>query len=202
MARSKTDIINVTLGDESSKRVHPVDCYKADFESLSRETLREFWESQWKTFMSSKVNSTVRSLDSAVQGNKERLDAIRKSFNATEEGIENFKALSVQAVVAKSETGAVVDGRIVMRGSTGGKDPKLAGMPEGDIDPMLKTITLARGEKPLVRLHYYASHPQTSFRDPRVTYDFPGMAREKLEKKEGVFQVYFTGCAGDILVAD
>ena len=26
------------------------------------------------------------------------------------------------------------------------------------------------------------------------------MAREALEKKEGVFQVYFTGCAGDVLV--
>jgi hypothetical protein len=49
-------------------------------------------------------------------------------------------------------------------------------------------------------LHYYATHPQSYFHDPRVTYDFPGMAREELEKKEGVFQVYFTGCAGDILV--
>jgi hypothetical protein len=72
--------------------------------------------------------------------------------------------------------------------------------PEGLIDPMLKTITLARRDKPLVRLHYYASHPQSFYHDPRVTYDFPGMAREALEKTEGVFQVYFTGCGGDVLV--
>jgi hypothetical protein len=72
--------------------------------------------------------------------------------------------------------------------------------PEGLIDPMLKTITLTQGAKPLVRLHYYACHPQSFYHDPRVTYDFPGMAREKLEKEEGVFQVYFTGCAGDVLV--
>jgi hypothetical protein len=81
-----------------------------------------------------------------------------------------------------------------------GKDLPLRDEPEGLIDPMLKTITLAQGDKPLVRLHYYATHPQSFYHDPRVTYDFPGMAREELEKKENVFQIYFTGCAGDILV--
>ncbi len=81
-----------------------------------------------------------------------------------------------------------------------GKDLFLRDEPEGLIDPLLKTITLAQGDKPLVRLHYYATHPQSYYHDPRVTYDFPGMAREALEKKENVFQVYFTGCAGDILV--
>ena len=81
-----------------------------------------------------------------------------------------------------------------------GKDLPLRDEPEGLIDPMLKTITLARGDKPLVRLHYYATHPQSFYHDPRVTYDFPGMAREELENKENVFQIYFTGCAGDILV--
>jgi hypothetical protein len=81
-----------------------------------------------------------------------------------------------------------------------GKDLPLRDEPEGLIDPLLKTITLAQGDKPLVRLHYYASHPQSFYHDPRVSYDFPGMAREELEQREHVFQVYFTGCAGDILV--
>ncbi len=71
---------------------------------------------------------------------------------------------------------------------------------EGPIDPMLKTITLARGEKPLVRLHYYACHPQNLRNNRNVGYDFPGIARETLEKKENVFQVYFPGCGGDVLV--
>jgi hypothetical protein len=81
-----------------------------------------------------------------------------------------------------------------------GRDLPLRDEPEGLIDPMLKTITLAQGDKPLVRLHYYATHPQSFYHDPRVTYDFPGLAREELEKKENVFQIYFTGCAGDLLV--
>jgi hypothetical protein len=80
-----------------------------------------------------------------------------------------------------------------------GEDIDLRDAPEGLIDPMLKTVTLARGDQPLVRLHYYACHPQSFYGDPRVTYDFPGLAREALEKQENVFQVYFTGCAGDVL---
>ena len=78
------------------------------------------------------------------------------------------------------------------------KDLAVRALPEGTIDPYLKTITLARGEQPLVRLHYYATHPQTLYHDGRATSDMPGDAREELERKEGVFQIYFTGCAGDI----
>jgi hypothetical protein len=78
------------------------------------------------------------------------------------------------------------------------KDPKLRAMTEGKIDPLLRTITLARGEKPLVRLHYYATHPQSFYGDRRASSDVPGLARERLERREGVFQIYFTGCAGDV----
>lgn len=77
-------------------------------------------------------------------------------------------------------------------------DPALRALPEGTIDPYLKTITLARGGKPLVRLHYYATHPQTFYGDGRASSDVVGDAREELQRKEGVFQVYFTGCAGDV----
>ena len=65
---------------------------------------------------------------------------------------------------------------------------------------MLKTITLARDEKPLVRIHYYATHPQSFYGDARVCFDVPGFARERLQEKEQVFQVYFTGCAGDVVM--
>lgn len=77
-------------------------------------------------------------------------------------------------------------------------DPELIALTEGVIDPMVKTITFARGEKPLVRLHYYATHPQSFYGDPRACYDVPGFARERLQEKEGVFQIYFTGCSGDV----
>lgn len=90
-------------------------------------------------------------------------------------------------------------GKIRVRFSTC-KDPAVRALPEGTIDPYVKTITLARGEKPLVRLHYYATHPQTPYGDGRASSDFVGDAREALEAKEHVFQIYFTGCGGDITV--
>jgi hypothetical protein len=89
------------------------------------------------------------------------------------------------------------DGKIHVRWS-GCTDPELQKAPEGLIDPMLKTITLARGDRPLVRLHYYATHPQTGLGDGPVSIDCVGFAREKLEKSEGVFQIYFTGCSGNV----
>jgi hypothetical protein len=92
------------------------------------------------------------------------------------------------------------EGKVIVRYSTGGTDPVLAALPEGFIDPWLKTITLASGGRPLVRLHYYASHPQTFCCDGRISGDFVGDAREALENEEKVFQIYFTGCAGDITV--
>jgi hypothetical protein len=89
-------------------------------------------------------------------------------------------------------------GGITTRYSTGAKSRALADAPEGDIDPFLKTITLARGDRPLVRLHFYATHPQTFACDGRASSDFPGIAREAMQKQEGVFQIYLTGCAGDV----
>jgi hypothetical protein len=91
------------------------------------------------------------------------------------------------------------EGKLLTRWSSC-RDPELRAMPEGEIDPLLRTITLGCGDKPLVRLHYYATHPQTYYLDGRASYDFPGMARQRLQQEEGVFQVYFTGCAGDVTV--
>jgi hypothetical protein len=78
------------------------------------------------------------------------------------------------------------------------KSAALRALPEGAIDPYLKTITLAEGQKPLVRIHYYATHPQTFYGDHRASSDLPGDVREALQRKEGVFQIYFTGCGGDV----
>jgi hypothetical protein len=90
------------------------------------------------------------------------------------------------------------NGGMLTRWSGAAKDPKMAAAPEGPIDPFLKTITLARGEKPLVRLHYYSTHPQTFCCDGRSSADFVGLAREAVERQDKVFQIYFTGCSGDV----
>ncbi len=70
--------------------------------------------------------------------------------------------------------------------------------PEGLIDPAVRVISLWNGNRPLVALTYYATHPQVSFAKGIVTPDFPGLARERRQKETGVFQVYFNGAGGNI----
>ncbi len=89
------------------------------------------------------------------------------------------------------------DGTIGVRYSST-TDPVLIAAPEGLIDPWLRTITLFEGEKPLVRLHYYASHPQSYYGQGRMNPDTPGLARARLEGEEGIPQIYFTGCGGNV----
>ncbi len=92
------------------------------------------------------------------------------------------------------------DGKIITRTSEGARNPALANLPEGYIDPMLKTIAFSCGERVLARLHYYATHPQTHSCDGSASADFVGRAREELEKEEGAFQIYFNGCGGNVTV--
>jgi hypothetical protein len=77
-------------------------------------------------------------------------------------------------------------------------DPVLIVAPEGLIDPWMRTITLFNQQHPIVRLHYYASHPQSYYGQGHMNPDTPGLARERLEKEEGIPQIYFTGCAGNV----
>lgn len=91
-------------------------------------------------------------------------------------------------------------GKLVVRYSTGAKDPRMAELPEGQIDPWLRTITLSSRGRPIARLHFYATHPQTFCCDGRASADFVGAAREAFEREEGVFQIYLTGAAGDVTV--
>ena len=128
----------------------------------------------------------------------ERLGA---AVEASLERLEPFDSVGTGQAkverVASSRRVPIEGGGIRVRWSSC-KDPALRAEPEGYIDPFLKTITLARAGKPLVRLHYYATHPQSFYGDPRASYDFPGIARETLQAKEEVFQVYFNGCGGDV----
>lgn len=89
------------------------------------------------------------------------------------------------------------DGKIRVRYAAT-KDPTLAAEPEGLIDPWLKTVSFYNGDETVVRLHYYASHPQSYYSDGKAHPDTPGLARTYVEDEEGVSQIYFTGCAGDV----
>jgi hypothetical protein len=81
------------------------------------------------------------------------------------------------------------------RGSSSGN---VHNAPEGEIDPWLKTLSLWDGDQPVVAWSSYAVHPMSYYGRGGVSADFPGMARSRRQKDDpDVFQIYFTGCAGD-----
>ncbi len=90
------------------------------------------------------------------------------------------------------------DGKVAKMRLSSTKDAAMRDLPEGLIDPMLKTVSLWNGEKKLAALHYYATHPMSYYGDGMVTYDFVGTARERRTQDDGVPHVYFTGCGGNI----
>lgn len=91
------------------------------------------------------------------------------------------------------------DGKVKFTRTSATKDPVARAAPEGLIDPVLRTLSFWDGETPLAALHYYATHPMSYYGDGRVSADFCGLARQKLQDDDkDVFQIYFTGCAGNI----
>jgi hypothetical protein len=85
-----------------------------------------------------------------------------------------------------------------MRGS-GCKDPELIALPEGLIDPLLKTVAFYDGPTKIAVCHYYATHPMSHYGQGHVSSDFVGLARKRRQQEEpGCTHIYFTGCAGNI----
>ncbi len=119
--------------------------------------------------------------------------ALRKSRPVTHVGTSQAKIQKM----ASSRRLLREDGSITARMSST-RDAALRALPEGRIDPWLKTVTLLFERQPIVQLHYYATHPQSFYGDRRLSYDVPGIVRERLQQQTGVFQVYFTGCGGDV----
>ncbi|WP_414660492.1 hypothetical protein [Horticoccus sp. 23ND18S-11] len=108
-------------------------------------------------------------------------------------------AAPVVQVAANRRMARDAGGRVTaMRGSSC-KDPALIAMPEGPIDPLLRTIAFYDGDTKILACHYYATHPMSYYGDGRVSSDFCGLARRRRERDEpGCTHIYFTGCAGNI----
>ena len=91
------------------------------------------------------------------------------------------------------------NGKILYTRTSATRDPKARAEPEGTIDPTLRCVSLYHDDRPVARLHYYATHPMSYYGDGRVSSDFVGLARYRRQISEPNTQhVYFTGCAGNV----
>ncbi len=91
------------------------------------------------------------------------------------------------------------DGKLQYWRSSSTRNPLLHELPEGLIDPWLKTVAFYGGNDKLACCHYYATHPMSYYGDGRVSSDFVGLARKRRqEETPGCVQIYFTGCSGNV----
>jgi hypothetical protein len=90
------------------------------------------------------------------------------------------------------------DGKVQHVRWTATRDAAVRAYPEGVIDPDVRMITFWNGDRPLVALSYYATHPQSYYRTGQATPDFPGLARNARQEATGVMHVHFNGAGGNI----
>jgi len=96
----------------------------------------------------------------------------------------------------------VVNGKATFKRYSKTSDPAIKNAPEGLIDPWLKTVSFWDGDRPVAALSSYAVHPMSYYGGGSVSADFPGLARARRQKEmPDVFQVYLSGCAGDVTAA-
>jgi hypothetical protein len=112
--------------------------------------------------------------------------AVAETAAAVRQAVEHLEPCDALAVgtaeverFASSRRVMGDDGKIAVRYSST-TDPALHAAPEGLVDRKLRTITFLSGKRPLVRLHYYATHPQSYYGDGRATSDTAGHRARRL----------------------
>ena len=134
-------------------------------------------------------------------------DCIRRVVTAMKESLE--KAIPVTHLghgqarvlhVASSRKVVYPDGRVKFdRYSSSGGNAFLQETDEGNIDPLLRTISFWNGDTPVLALHSYATHPMSFYGRGGVSADFVGRARRLREQDDQhVAQIYVSGCSGDV----
>lgn len=138
-------------------------------------------------------------LDFFAKAVKASADALKKSLaNAREFTHIGFGKATVSEVASNRRV-LGPDGKIKFTRTSATKSKEAREAPEGLIDPLLRTLSFWNGDTPLAALHFYATHPMSYYGDGRVSADFCGLARQKRQdEQKDVFQVYFTGCAGNV----
>lgn len=134
-------------------------------------------------------------------------DCLERGKAAVKEALGKAKPLThvaaaeakVDRIAGNRRVAIGPDGKITKMRGSGCTDPELIALPEGLIDPQLKTVAFYNGEEKVASCHYYACHPMSHYGRGAVSSDYPGLARKRLQAAEpGCTHLYFTGGAGNI----
>src|SRR5262245_22285674 len=121
--------------------------------------------------------------------------AVRNSHTVTHIGIGKGKVEQV----ASSRRVMGPDGKVKYVRYSATKDEKIRAEPEGVIDPYVQLLSFWDGDRQIVSITYYATHPQSYYGKGGVSYDFPGLARRLRENVlPGLAHIHFNGAGGNV----
>jgi len=85
------------------------------------------------------------------------------------------------------------------RSSGSGANPEMRDSDAGTIDPWLRMLSFWDGDRPICAISNFAIHPMSYYGQGGVTFDYPGLARERLQAEHpDVFQIYTSGASGNV----
>ena len=91
------------------------------------------------------------------------------------------------------------NGKLLFNRTSATRDGLIREQPEGTVDPWLKTLSFWSGERPVLALSCYATHPMSYYGKGAVSSDFMGMARDRRHREDPtVKQIYVSGCSGNV----
>lgn len=134
-------------------------------------------------------------------------ECIERVCEALRDSLDEPKSVTHIGLGAAQVNGVASSRRVVHpdgsvrfdRYSSSGANVFHAGAPEGEIDPLLRTISFWNGDRPLLALHSYATHPMSYYGRGGVSADFVGLARRLRQRDQpDVMQIYASGCSGDV----
>ena len=134
---------------------------------------------------------------------------IQQAAQAVQQAVQKPRAVAQlglgQARVEKVASNRRIlgpDGKVKYVRFSSCREPAAIAAPEGTIDPYVKMIAFFTGEQPeqpVAVLSYYATHPQSYYRQGDVSADFVGMARDMLDARlPGCLNVHFDGAGGNV----
>lgn len=125
-------------------------------------------------------------------------DAVKKSLAHAKVVSEiGFSAADVHEVASNRRL-LGEDGKVKHTRFTACRDPNIRALPVGTIDPKLRMVAFRAGKQVVATLTFYATHPQSYYRTGQANPDFPGMARNELQKQLGSPVIHFNGAGGNI----
>ena len=101
--------------------------------------------------------------------------------------------------VASNRRYVGAEGRLLFNRTSATRDASIRAQPEGTIDPWLKMVSFWDGDRPVLALSCYATHPMSYYGKGGVSSDFMGMARDRRQNDDrDVKQIYVSGCSGNV----